>query len=96
MMEEITGRHVLSSEAENRFVELFTDVFGVQNASLLVMEFPVQDIYGGNRYIDYAIRTPDERIAFEIDGLVWHVPDPERIADYEGDLLRQNSLIHDG
>jgi superfamily II DNA or RNA helicase len=96
MMEAIAGREVLSSEAENRFVELFTDVFGLQNAGLLAMEFPVKDIYGATRFIDYAIRTPDECIAFEIDGLVWHVPDPQRIADYEGDLLRQNSLIHDG
>jgi len=44
MMEAIAGRQVLSSEAENRFVELFTEVFGVQNASLLAMEFPVKDI----------------------------------------------------
>ncbi len=96
MMEAIAGRQVLSSEAENRFVELFTQVFGVENAGLLAMEFPVKDIYGGNRFIDYAIRTPDERIAFEIDGLVWHVPDAENIASYEDDLLRQNSLIHHG
>ncbi len=96
MMEAIAGRQVLSSEAENRFVELFTQVFGVENAGLLAMEFPVKDIYGGSRFIDYAIRTPDERIAFEIDGLVWHVPDAENIASYEDDLLRQNSLIHHG
>jgi len=96
MNEANAGRQVLSSEAENRFVDLFTQVFGVQNAGRLVIEFPVKDIYGGSRFIDYAIRTPDERIAFEIDGLIWHVPDAQNIAGYEDDLLRQNSLIHNG
>ena len=89
MNEPNAGRQVLSSEAENRFVDLFTQVFGVQNAGRLVMEFPVRDIYGGSRFIDYAIRTPEERIAFEIDGLVWHVPDAENIAGYEDGLLRR-------
>jgi superfamily II DNA or RNA helicase len=96
MMETIVGRQVLSSEAENKFVELFTQVFGVQNAVRLAMEFPFRDIYGRNRFIDYAVRTLDERIAFEIDGLPWHVPDAENIASYEDQLIRQNSLIHDG
>ncbi len=96
MNEHSPGGQVVSSEAENRFVDLFTQVFGIQNSGRLVMEFPVKDIHGGSRFIDYAIRTPDERIAFEIDGLIWHVPDAERIAGYEDDLLRQNSLIHDG
>jgi very-short-patch-repair endonuclease len=96
MMEARAGRQVRSSEAENRFAELFIQAFGVENASLLAMEFPVNDIYGGSRFIDYAIQTPDQRIAFEIDGLTWHVPDPENIAGYEDNLLRQNSLIHEG
>ena len=42
------------------------------------------------------MKTIDERVAFEIDGLTWHVPDPTRITDYEDSLLRQNSLIHQG
>ncbi len=42
------------------------------------------------------LRTVDERVAFEIDGLTWHVPDAERIAEYEDQLLRQNSLVHQG
>ena len=35
-------------------------------------------------------------MAFEIDGLIWHVPDAERIASMRIDLLKQNSLIHQG
>ncbi len=96
MIETNVERQAAKSEAENRFVDLFTQVFGIQNTGHLALGFPVKDIDGRTRFIDYAIRTLDERIAFEIDGLVWHVPDAERIAKYEDDLLRQNSLIHNG
>jgi superfamily II DNA or RNA helicase/very-short-patch-repair endonuclease len=89
-------RRSLSSTPEDLFAELFVQVFGVENARLLAPQFPVEDIYGGSRYIDFALRTLDERVAFEIDGVTWHVPDPERIGLYEDDLLRQNSLIHQG
>ncbi len=59
-------------------------------------QYPVEDIYGVSRFIDFALRTADEKVAFEVDGLIWHVPDGERIAEYENQLLRQNSLIHQG
>ncbi len=85
-----------STQPEDLFVGLFTQVFGLESAQFLIFQNPFEDIYGGNRKIDYAIRTLDERVAFEIDGLTWHVPDPERIGKYEDDLLRQNSLIHQG
>jgi superfamily II DNA or RNA helicase len=85
-----------ASAPEDIFVELFAQVFGVANVQLLVHEYPVVDIYGSGRSIDYALRTSDERIAFEIDGLTWHHPGAIPISKYEDDLLRQNSLIHDG
>jgi superfamily II DNA or RNA helicase len=89
-------RSATSSAPEDRFAELFTEVFGVENARLLTPEFPVEDIFQRSRFVDFALRTIDERVAFEIDGLTWHVPDVERIADYEDQLLRQNSLVHQG
>src|SRR5687767_11846729 len=58
-----------------------------------------EDVYGKHREIDYALRTVNERVAFEIDCLIWHVPNPndaESIRKYEDDLTRQNSLIHQG
>jgi hypothetical protein len=36
---------------------------------LLVHEHPVEDIYHTGRSINYALRTADEKIASEIDGL---------------------------
>jgi superfamily II DNA or RNA helicase len=85
-----------SSTPEDLFAELFVQVFGVENARLLVPQFPVEDIYAANRYIDFALRTVDVKLAFEIDGVTWHVPDPKRIGQYEDHLLRQNSLVHQG
>jgi very-short-patch-repair endonuclease len=63
---------------------------------MLAYEYPVEDIYGGGRSIDYAIRTLDQKIAFEIDGLTWHHPDAIPVEKFEDDLLRQNCLIHQG
>jgi len=96
MIDQHNPRSATSSAPEDLFAELFIQVVGVENAPLLTPQFPVEDIYGGSRYIDFALRTVDERVAFEIDGLSWHVPDVERIAEYEDALLRQNSLVHQG
>jgi superfamily II DNA or RNA helicase len=90
------GREAHSSGPQELFFELFTQVFGLENARLLTPEFPVEDIYGGSRFVDFALRTLDEKVAFEVDGLTWHVPDEQAIWKYEDDLLRQNSLIHHG
>ena len=89
-------RSASSSVPEDLFAELFTQVFGIEKVSLLTPEFPVEDIYGSSRFVDFALRTLDERVAFEIDGLIWHVPDADRISKYEDDLLKQNSLVHQG
>lgn len=96
MVEITQERQLTSTRPEDIFAELFTQVFGLEKAQLLVPQHPVDDIYGNSRYIDFALMTTEEKIAFEIDGLIWHIPDIERIGNYEEDLLRQNSLIHKG
>jgi superfamily II DNA or RNA helicase len=96
MTDIINERQLTSSTPENLFTTLFAQVFGLEKTLLLVPQFPVEDIYGGSRYVDYALRTLDEKVAFEVDGLTWHVPDPEAIKEYEEQLLRQNSLIYQG
>ena len=83
-----------SSKAEDLFVELFSEVFGPEKLQLVSPEHPVSDIYGNVRYIDFALRTADCKVAFEIDGLQWHHPSAISDSDYEDQLLRQNSLIH--
>jgi superfamily II DNA or RNA helicase len=85
-----------STVPEDAFTILFTQVFGVEKTLLLRPEYPIEDIDGGSRFIDYALRTADEKVAFEIDGLVWHAPQAIPVTKFEDDLLRQNSLVHQG
>jgi superfamily II DNA or RNA helicase len=96
MSDTSNARQQTSTLPEDLFTTLFAQVFGLEKIQLLVPQLPVQDIYGASRYVDYALQTVEEKVAFEIDGLTWHVPDPEAIGKYEDDILRQNSLIHQG
>ncbi|HEX7380197.1 MAG TPA: DEAD/DEAH box helicase family protein [Pirellulales bacterium] len=96
MSSNLSERQAQSSGPEDLFVELFAQVFGIEKVQLLAYDLPVEDIYGKGRFIDYAIRTLDHRVAFEVDGLTWHLPSAIPVAKYEDDLLRQNSLIHGG
>jgi hypothetical protein len=50
-------RQAFASAPEDIFVELFAQVFGIEKVNLLAHEYPVEDIYGTGRLIDYAIRT---------------------------------------
>ena len=70
MAHESTDRATISSAPEDLFAELFTQVFGVEKTQFLTPQFAVTDIYHGSRFVDFALRTRDERIAFEIDGLI--------------------------
>ncbi|WP_312832412.1 DEAD/DEAH box helicase [Sedimentibacter saalensis] len=85
----------LSSGAEDKFIELFSEVFGIENTQYLVVQYPVVDMYGNNRFIDFALESEGIKIAVEIDGEYFH--DKRKISDekYYDELLRQNSIIHD-
>jgi superfamily II DNA or RNA helicase len=95
-MQDSNDRGLTSTAPEDLFAELFTQVFGPEKALFLVPQHAVTDIYGSSRFVDLALRARGEKIAFEIDGLPWHVPDVVPAQKYEDDLLRQNSLIHQG
>lgn len=95
-MQDSSGRGADSTALEDLFTELFTQVFGVEKALFLVPQHPVTDIYGASRFVDLALRARGEKFAFEIDGLPWHVPEVVPAEKYEDDLLRQNSLVHQG
>jgi superfamily II DNA or RNA helicase len=96
MTQEINDRGATSSAPEDLFTELFTQVFGLEKTLLLVPQYPVRDIYDSSRFVDYALRTRAEPVAFEIDSIILHMPDATSVPKYEDDLLRQNSLIHHG
>jgi superfamily II DNA or RNA helicase len=84
------------SKPEERFVELFQEVFGPAAVAKLEMQRPFQDILGGNRFMDFALDSLLARYALEIDGETYHHPAALTSQQYEDQLLRQNSLIHQG
>lgn len=91
MSEEVTR---LGSTAEDLFIEVFSEVFGPENTKYLFIQYPFVDIYGKNRFIDFALQCGGENIAIEIDGETYH--NPNKISDnkYYDDLLKQNSLTY--
>lgn len=85
-----------NSCAEEKFIQLFCDVFGPEKGQYVYLQFPFLDIYGKHRTIDFAVRSSDGKIAFEVDGNTWHNPAKVSEDKYIDDLLKQNSMIHDG
>lgn len=61
----------------------------------LQVQYPCVDIYGRHRYIDFALESPEFKIAIEIDGETYHNPSKVSENKYADDLLKQNSLIYD-
>jgi superfamily II DNA or RNA helicase len=90
------NRDAVPSKPEERFVELFQDVFGPAAAAKLDFQVHFRDITGRDRYIDFALDSLLDRYALEIDGETYHHPAVLTPEDYEDQLLRQNSLIHNG
>ena len=84
-----------NSYAEDLFVEIFCDTFGAEKSQYLYVQHPVVDIYGNNRYIDFALLSEDLKIAIEVDGETYHNPNKISSNKYYDDLLKQNSLIYD-
>lgn len=89
----VENRKDAGTQPEERFVELFIELFGAEKAQYLIPEYAFVDADGKGRFVDYALKTNTTKVAFEIDGLQWHHPEAISIFDYEDQLLRQNSLI---
>ena len=85
-----------NSGSEEKFLQLFCDVFGPEKAQYVYLQYPFLDIYGGHRTIDFAMNSSEGRIAIEVDGNTWH--DPSKISEdkYHDDLLKQNSIVFEG
>jgi superfamily II DNA or RNA helicase len=97
MTEPETNRRAdTATQPEDTFVELFAQVFGIEKTQLLAPEYPVADIDGATRYIDFALKSVGRLIAFEIDGPSHYAPPDFGLDKFEDDLHRQNSLIHQG
>jgi len=91
-------RSAESSSSEDLFVDIFQETLGFERTQLLIPQYSILDIYGNRRFIDFAFLSQLNKYAFEIDGEVWHAPDGAMVDShiYRDQLLRQNSLIHQG
>jgi hypothetical protein len=91
-------RSGVSSSSEDLFVDIFQEALGFERTQLLVPQYPVSDIYGAGRWIDFAFISRMDKYAFEIDGEAWHSPTGLMISPdlFRDSLLRQNSLIYQG
>ena len=85
----------VNSRAEELFVQLFCEAFGPEKTENLQVQYLCVDIYGRHRYIDFALESPESKIAIEIDGETYHNPSKVSENKYADDLLKQNSLIYD-
>ena len=85
----------VNSRAEELFVQLLSEAFGPEKTENLQVQYPCVDIYGRHRYIDFALESPESKIAIEIDGETYHNPSKVSENKYADDLLKQNSLIYD-
>ena len=85
----------VNSRAEELFVQLFCEAFGPEKTENLQVQYPCVDIYGRHRYIDFALESPESKMAIEIDGETYHNPSKVSENKYADDLLKQNSLIYD-
>lgn len=84
------------SAAENLFIELFSDVFGAEKAAFLYPQYHFCDIYQNDRYADFFLENAGKRIAIEIDDEASHNPSLVSRNKFYDDLLKQNSMIHNG
>ena len=84
------------SAAEDLFIDLFSEVFGAENASYLCAQYHFYDIYQNSRYADFVIERGASRIAIEIDDDATHHKSVVSEDKYDDDLLKQNSMIYLG
>lgn len=95
-MQTVIQKATGNSGSEDRFIELFCDAFGADKGQYVYLQYPMVDIYGRHRTIDFAVNLPDGKVAIEVDGNTWHQPGIVSTEKYHDDLLKQNSMIYEG
>lgn len=84
------------SAAEDLFIDLFSDTFGVEKAGYLYSQYPFFDIYNNARFADFVLENGTKRVAIEIDDEASHNPRLVSRDKFYDDLLKQNSMIYRG
>ena len=68
-MSTIKANRIGNSGAEEKFIQLFCDVFGPERGQYVYMQYPFVDIYGGHRTIDFALNSDDGSF-LSVDGVM--------------------------
>jgi superfamily II DNA or RNA helicase len=86
------------SSAEQLFVEILTEALGLIGVQSLQFQVPFLDLDKRQRFIDFALQSPLDRYAFEIDGEYFHRPDSPAVTgeEFRDGLQRQNALVWQG
>lgn len=66
-MPTVYANNTGNSGAEEKFIQLFCDVFGPEKGQYVHLRYPFLDIYGKHRSIDFAVRSNAGKIAFDVD-----------------------------
>jgi len=75
------------------FEQAFIDVYGRECFNSILREYPIIDINGSTRYVDYYIHHKDYNIAIEKNGETYHHPLIVNRKTYLSQLIKQNSLV---
>lgn len=89
-------RSASGSDAENLFIELFSDAFGAEKAGFLYSQYHFFDIYQNDRFADFFLECGARKIAFEIDDEASHNKNIISDNKFYDDLLKQNSMVNLG
>ncbi len=81
---------------EAYFEQAFIETYGYESLDKVEREFPVIDINGQTRGIDYLIRHKKYNIAIEKNGETYHHPIITGKEKYQRQLIKQNSLVSYG
>ena len=81
---------------EAYFEQAFIETYGHESLDKVEREFPIIDINGQTRWIDYIIRHTKYNIAIEKNGETYHHPIITKRKKYQSQLIKQNSLVSYG
>ena len=81
---------------EARFEKAFGAAFGMRAFRCLHREYPYTDLAGKRRYVDYCLWTDSGKVAFELNGEIYHHPPLIGAKRYQSQVFKQNSLVRDG
>lgn len=78
---------------EAYFEDAFIETFGREYLESISREYPVIDLDGSCRFVDYYLEVDTGNIAIEKNGISYHHPQLIGKERYASQLLKQNSLV---